>query len=151
MIVYRIAKKKNRSNDISGQGAANEGGRWNSKGVHALYTSESRALALLEVMVHVDLEDLPNNLYIMQIEIGDESAMHTIADSTLPDNWREVDNLQLRSIGDQLIHESQYLAFKVRSAVLPSEYNIIINPNHPEFNERVKVMNVEELIVDSRL
>ncbi|MBK7637232.1 MAG: RES family NAD+ phosphorylase [Saprospiraceae bacterium] len=51
MEVYRICRSKY-SNDLSGEGAKLYGGRWNRPGIAALYTSESRALALLELIVH---------------------------------------------------------------------------------------------------
>lgn len=150
MIVYRIARKKSRSNDLSGQGAANEGGRWNSQGIHALYTSESRALALLEILVHVDYEDLPNNMFVMVIEINNND-IYEVKDSELPNDWREPDNLQVRSIGDQILKKGAYIAFRVRSAVLPTEYNLILNPQFPDFGSSIKVLDVEELFLDQRL
>lgn len=151
MIVYRIAKKKSRSEDLSGQGAANAGGRWNSQGVHATYTSESRSLALLEILVHVDIEDLPDNLFVMVIEIAPEAQLLEISDSVLPINWREPDNLALKSLGDSILSKNQHIGFKVRSAVLPAEFNVILNPKHPDFNILVKVVKSEEFEPDKRL
>lgn len=151
MIVYRIVGKKSRSSDLSGQGAANVGGRWNSLGTHALYTSESRALALLEVLVHVDLEDLPVNMYIMVIEINENSPVLEISDRDLPDNWHEPDNLHLRTLGDRIFKEGQFLAIKARSAILPAEYNYILNPRHESFSKNVRILKVEDLLTDQRL
>lgn len=59
MRVYRIVKLEKRTKDLSGTGAYMEGSRWNNEGVFALYTSESEALAMLEVMVHVQEGGLP--------------------------------------------------------------------------------------------
>ncbi|TLV03724.1 RES family NAD+ phosphorylase [Dyadobacter luticola] len=151
MIVYRIVKKKSRSNDLSGQGAANEGGRWNSQGVHAVYTSESRALALLEILVHVDLEDLPDNMIVIVIEINESAPVLEINITDLPHNWREPDNLELRQMGDKIISERNFVAFKVKSAVVPSEHNVIINPNFPDFASLVRILRVEDLPTDKRL
>lgn len=150
MIVYRIARKKSRSSDLSGQGAANEGGRWNSQGVHALYTSESRALALLEILVHADYEDLPSNMFVMVIEINNDN-IYEVKDSELPSDWREPDNLQVRSIGDNILNSESYIALRVRSAVLPAEYNVILNPKFTDFSNSVKVLSVEDLELDQRL
>ena len=150
MIVYRIARRRSRSNDLSGQGAANEGGRWNSQGIHALYTSESRALALLEILVHADYEDLPGNLFVMVIEI-EGKAIYEVKDTELPINWRETDNLKVRAIGDQILNSESFVAFKVRSAILPAEYNVILNPKFADFTTHVKVLSVEDLALDQRL
>jgi RES domain-containing protein len=51
MIVYRIARA-NYIRDLSGIGSRLYGGRWNRKGTGIIYTSETRALATLEYLVH---------------------------------------------------------------------------------------------------
>lgn len=50
-------------NDLSGLGAALNGGRWNSKGVFLLYTSQNISLAQLETLKHYELSRrfIPNN------------------------------------------------------------------------------------------
>ena len=72
MIVYRLCKQAY-INDLSGHGAEMNGGRWNGKGNPALYTSGSRALAVLEIAVHVPFGLLPTNYYMIAIEVPDES------------------------------------------------------------------------------
>ena len=52
MELYRITQEKY-ADDFSGNGARLYGGRWNSEGLYAVYTSASRALALLETLAHV--------------------------------------------------------------------------------------------------
>lgn len=151
MIVYRIAKKKSRANDLSGQGAANEGGRWNSEGVFALYTSESRALAMLELLVHVDDSELPPQLFIMTIEVSDESPFYEIPESDLPADWRRPENLLLKELGDHIFSEKKFIGLKVRSAVLPKEFNYVLNPLFPRFYDLVKVTEIEDLERDGRL
>ena len=151
MIVYRIAKKKNRSNDLSGIGAFNEGGRWNNTGVYALYTSENRALAALEVLVHVEESEFPPNLYIMTIDINDSAPVYEVKDSELPKDWRQPGSIDLKEMGDKLLVDNKYIGLKARSAVMPNEYNYILNPLYPGYNILVKVIDVEYLKVDGRL
>ena len=50
MIVYRLLQAACQNEPLSGQGAALYGGRWNPKGLSLLYTTESPALSLLEVL-----------------------------------------------------------------------------------------------------
>ena len=69
---------------ITGTGAYNEGGRWNSEGVYALYTSEHSALAMLEVLVHVDEGELPPDMFVMTIEVADTAPVYTVPDEQLP-------------------------------------------------------------------
>ena len=54
MKVFRLCKAKF-ANDLSGLGAEKSGGRWNSKGVAMVYSSESRALCTTEIAVHTPL------------------------------------------------------------------------------------------------
>jgi RES domain-containing protein len=60
MKVYRQSKAKF-SNDLSGKGAVQSGGRWNSKGVAVAYASGSRALCTTEIAVHIPLGNIPTN------------------------------------------------------------------------------------------
>jgi RES domain-containing protein len=151
MKVYRIAKKKHHANGLSGIGAYNEGGRWNSPGIYAVYTSENRSLAALETLVHVDEAELPPNLFIMTIEISEKSPVYEMPDDQIPPDWRIPGNLALQTIGDKIFRENNYLAIKARSAVLPQEYNYILNPLFSGFYDLVKVTEVADYEVDKRL
>ncbi|MBC7848903.1 MAG: RES family NAD+ phosphorylase [Chitinophagaceae bacterium] len=151
MFVYRIAKTRDRATDLSGTGAFKAGGRWNSEGKFALYTSEHQALALLELLVHVDESDLPPELFIITLEILNPSLILEIADADLPRDWRMPDNLNLKGMGDSLLANRRYVGFRARSAVIPQEYNVVLNPTHPQFNNVVKLVRTEELDVDQRL
>lgn len=151
MIVYRIVKNKKRTRDLSGTGAFNEGGRWNNEGTYALYTSENPSLALLEVLVHVDESELPTQLYISTLEIDNSAPILEIPDGKLPVNWRLPENIALKEMGDRLFEENQYFGIKARSAVLPNQYNFILNPQYPDYHDYIKVIKVERLEVDQRL
>jgi len=151
MIVYRIVKNKKRANDFSGRGASNEGGRWNNPGVFALYTSESRALAMLEVLVHVEESELPPDMHIITIEIDEKAPIYEVPDNDLPKDWREPENIALKNTGDALLESKKYLTIKVRSAVMPNEYNLILNPLFPRYYDLVKMIKIDLLNVDERL
>ena len=151
MVVYRIVKSIKRANDLSGTGAFLEGGRWNSPGVYALYTSENRSLASLEVLVHVDESELPPGLFIIGMEIGKDATLYEMKEDELPPGWREPENIALRTLGDRFFAEQKYLGIKVPSAVMPQEYNYVLNPVYPRFRELVRVVSVTEFVVDQRL
>ena len=87
MIVYRIGKTKYAS-DLKGDGARLSGARWNNKTVGCLYTSERRALAVLEYTVNVNIDDIPGALSITVIEIPDKPA-RILTEADLPGNWKE--------------------------------------------------------------
>lgn len=136
---------------MSGTGAYLEGGRWNSAEVYALYTSENRSLASLEVLVHVDESELPPDLYIMTIDIDDTAPIYEVQDSELPADWREPENITIKTIGDKIFNENKFLGIRVRSAVMPEEYNYVLNPLYPGYRDLVKIDAVANYIVDKRL
>lgn len=152
MLVYRIAKSEKRSKDISGVGAFNTGGRWNSPGTYMLYTSENSSLAYLENLVHFDPVNIPPNLFIITIDLKiTDSLIYTFPDKLYPESWKVLDNLENKNLGDQLMFGQEYLAIKIRSAVNAYEYNYLLNPLFPGFRDVAKVVSVEKLNVDARL
>jgi RES domain-containing protein len=151
MLVYRIAKMKERAIDLSGIGAFLYGGRWNSEGVFMLYTSTHASLAMLEVLVHVDESETPPQLFISQIEISETAPIYQFPEEELPKNWREPDNLSLKKLGDRLMRAKNYVGFQVLSAVLPSEYNILLNPLFPGYTDIVTIKRIDKLETDPRL
>lgn len=151
MFVYRIVKLKSRTTDLSGLGAFLYGGSWNNEGTYAMYTSENPSLAFLEILVHTDLTELPPQMFIITIEVADDAPVFEFPDADLPRNWRIPENIALKEKGDKILQENKWLGIKCRSAVMPGEYNYILNPLYPHFHKYVKVIEVEPLDVDKRL
>ena len=52
--VWRLNARRFAKGSLSGMGAARYGGRWNLPGTRVVYCAESRALAALEALVHVE-------------------------------------------------------------------------------------------------
>ncbi|MEO9144386.1 MAG: RES family NAD+ phosphorylase [Ginsengibacter sp.] len=151
MLVYRIVKLKRRTKDISGTGAFNEGGRWNNEGVFALYTSENEALAMLEILVNVELTELPPKMFVMTISVDDNAPIYKVPDKVLPKSWRLPENIFLKNFGDKIFTEKRFIGMKARSAVMENSYNFILNPLFPNYYDLVKVMEVQKLEIDKRL
>ncbi len=150
MIVYRIAKT-GYINDLTGAGARLNEGRWNKRGIGVIYTSESRALATVEYVVHVPISCVPTNLSIASIEIPDKVKLRKIKISELPSNWRDYPSPdELAEIGTQWVLSNKTLVLRIPSAVVEHEFNILINPSHPDMN-RVKISNIEDYKLDDRL
>ena len=83
MLIYRISKTEF-IDDLTGVGAKLFGGRWNSKGIFMLYASANRALAVLELLVHLDANEIQqHNFSIAEIEIP-ENLIKTISHHTSP-------------------------------------------------------------------
>lgn len=149
MIVYRLAKGKYHS-DLPGKGAELYGGRWNSKGVAMLYTSQSRALAFAEVAIHLPMGIVPKNYFLISINIPDTAGIIKLADAEMPPDWHSnPHSFSTQKIGDQFIAESRSLILQVPSAVVPGDFNFLINPAHPQIKE-VTIDNIEPFEFDSR-
>src|ERR671914_520595 len=87
---------------LDGEGARLAGGRWNSRGRAAVYASSRLSLAALELLVHTDVRLVPLDLVAFEIDVGD--------------TW---------------LAEDRTAVLQVPSAVVPEEWNYIINPRHP--------------------
>ncbi|MGY3055628.1 RES domain-containing protein [Pedobacter sp. UYEF25] len=151
MRLYRIVKSEKRTKDLSGMGAFRAGGRWNDKGTYVLYTSENSSLAFLENLVHFDLDEIPDDLYVMEISIAKEDLIYQIPDADYPNDWLNSDNLACKKLGDKLFADHKLLGIKVRSAVNRSEYNILLDPLFPGYHDLINVINVVKIPVNQRL
>ena len=148
MIVYRISKCKF-IDSLTGMGAATFGGRWNSKGIHVVYTAATPSLALLESVVHIS--NIPVDDYCMALIEIPENKIAEIKLADLPANWfinPAQDNL--KSIGNKFIKDNIFLALKLPSAIMTEDFNFLLNPNHPDF-KKVKIVSTRTIPIDERL
>jgi RES domain-containing protein len=149
MILYRISNC-NYINDLSGTGTRLYGGRWNSKGKPGLYLASSRALAVLEVLVHLQPLLIPDNFCLAEIEVPDDS-IEQVAVNHLPSNWKDISPPgDLKKIGDNFLLGKKHLTLKIPSAVVEAEFNFLVNPLHPDM-QKVKILNQEPFSFDERL
>ena len=149
MIVYRIERTRY-ANDLTGEGARLNGGRWNHKLTACIYTSASRALAILEYTVNVNIDDIPRALSISAINIPQKSILElSIAD--LPGDWRAAPApTSAKDFGTQLLRKAEFAAIKIPSAVIPEEYNFLLNPAHRDSAD-FSIVNVRDFINDVRI
>ncbi len=150
MNVFRIAKTQN-IKDLSGTGARIYGGRWNHKGTGIIYTSESISLATVEYLVHVPLSIAPTNLSLATLQIPDKIIPNEIINPDLPVNWRDYPApSKLAELGSNWARTKGSLLLRVPSVVVGYEFNILINPLHPDM-KHVTILQVESYKADKRL
>jgi RES domain-containing protein len=150
MKIYRIAGKKH-INDLTGTGAKITGGRWNPKGLPVIYTAANSSLAILETLVHTDIDLIPDDLYIAEIIIEAKFTKYKIDINDLPKNWDiHPGPDSLKEIGKLWLTKNEFLVFQVPSAVNPLEYNYLINPVHKEFS-KVRITKIFPAGIDKRL
>jgi RES domain-containing protein len=150
MEVYRLTRQKFAS-VLSGKGAAIKGARWNSQGVEIIYTAANRSLAMAEVAVHFTLATLPENYVMSTIFIPDNTSIQKITIADLPGDWNSFPHNPItQAIGDRFSTENKYCILQVPSAVTMGDYNVLINPKHPEF-DKLKILEMEKFPFDKRI
>lgn len=151
MEVWRLTPLEYSDEPLSGEGSSLYGGRWNPKGLQVVYTASTLSLAFLELLVQTGTRTLPRRLRAIQIGIPDDCAVETLDVDELPSDWREVPPPQtLRDLGADWISRSDSVVLSVPSAVLPVEYNHLLNPQHPDFG-KISVVSISEPGIDRRL
>ena len=149
MVVYRVGKTKY-ANDLKGEGARLFGGRWNNKMVGCLYTSESRALAVLEYTVNVNIDDIPRALSITVIEVPD-GPIKILSEADLPGDWKlSPAPSSTKDFGSKLLLTAAEPVIRIPSSVIPGEFNFLLNPLHAD-SSKFKILEVKDFVYDVRI
>ena len=149
MEVFKICKEEY-SGSLKSSGSAN---RWNLRGQNVIYTGSTRSLSTLELVVRRSSIAPVNNYKVMVISIADDDYLFKqIHINELVENWRTLTAYStLQEIGSKWYISQGSLILKVPSAVIPYEYNYIINSEHPDFTKCVRKVRVEDYFWDKRL
>ena len=133
MRVWRICRAAHAGSAFSGEGARLFAARWNPVGAPMVYTSLSLSLAAMEVFVHLDLEEQPEDLVSLAAELPvGESDAERVEMKRLPKDWRRVGHPALRLLGAEWVAAGRSLVLLVPSAVVDGEWNALVNPGHPD-------------------
>jgi RES domain-containing protein len=147
---WRIVKAQRAERAFDGEGARLHGGRWNSKGVAVIYTSESASLAMLEILVNVGSSTLLPAYAVAAAEI-DEALVERLPEDELPEGWRSSPPPPaLQALGDGWVRSGRSAVLALPSAVVPWETNFLLNPEHASFGEIV-IEAPRRFAVDARL
>jgi RES domain-containing protein len=123
------------------------GGRWTSPGVSAVYASLSPAGALLEFLVHLESK-LTEDLVMLSAQLPCESMARL---DTPPACWRERPYKdEVRAAGNRWVETRESLALRVPSAVCECDYNVLVQPLHPDF-DKLRIGDAVDLKIDARL
>lgn len=149
MLIWRLCRAIHADTAFSGEGARRFGGRWNSRGVPMVYCSSSLALAAIELFVHLDPTQAPDDLVSISATLPEGEPARTITGEELPPAWW-TDPLGTRALGDTWIRSGASLAFKVPSVPIRSEWNILVNPHHPYVKE-LRIDLPQPFLFDARM
>lgn len=147
MKVFRISKTQY-ANDLQGTGSKLFGGRWNHIDTPCIYTSESRALAVLEYSANIAIDFIPRALSLCVFEI-DEAQIEVLEIKDLPGNWTETPAPKAtKDFGTQWLKERKGI-LKLPSIIIPQEFNYLLNP-HSE-KPGFELVDTSDFIYDLRI
>jgi RES domain-containing protein len=144
--VYRVCRRIHTA--LDGEGARRVGGRWNSPGRPVVYMAQSVALAVLENLVHMSRQDYPAGYVIVRAVIPDHVLI--LDEDAVRSSTGCSDQMTPRALGDRWLDRALSAVLRVPSAVIPSEWNYLINPLHLEFAQ-IAVQLPEPFHFDARL
>jgi RES domain-containing protein len=136
MFLWRISNHAN----LDGRGGLYASGRWHTEGKRIVYLAENPAGALVEVLVHLELDPahLPKSYRLLKAGAAEGLSVRTIAGPELPGNWVS-EQVATRTVGDQWLASESAALLRVPSAIVPETSNILLNPEHAEA-DRIQVL-----------
>jgi RES domain-containing protein len=147
--VYRLVNARHTRDAVSGEGARLYGGRWNPPGFPVIYTSHSRALAVLETFVHLALEARELHFLLYELTLPKEAHLREYEGPR--STWRQPGSPQkTQDAGREWLMEGRALALIVPSGIVPHETNVVVNVRHPQFT-RLQISKPEPFSLDDRL
>ncbi|MGR8964634.1 RES family NAD+ phosphorylase (plasmid) [Rhizobium leguminosarum] len=127
LVAWRLDQVVHAPTWDSGEGAYRVGGRWNSKGIHAVYCSLDPATAILEVAVHKGFRALDTVAHVMTAAvIADAGDVHVVDPGSVPNpSWLRpgIPGAGQQAFGNDLLRQHRFVA--IPSAVSPHSWNLI--------------------------
>ena len=135
---------------LDGEGGRLYSARWNTAGEPIVYLAASPPGALIEILVHLELEEseLPPIYTLLRIAVPDRLKIPSL---TVPsgETWKSNEALT-RKIGDAWLKSRKSALARVPSSILPDTFNYLLNPLHPDA-ARIKIAETHSAILDPRL
>jgi RES domain-containing protein len=145
---FRIADARHPLFD--GTGAYLKGGRWNSPGKRVIYAAQTYAGALLEALVHLNFDEVPDGYSWIEILLSKTDEAEELGRDQVP-GWNNDDLTLTREYGDHWYEEKRTPLLLVPSVVTAGiERNVLINQEHPRFSS-IRTSEAREVIWDERL
>ena len=148
MILWRISNYA----DITGRGGLKASARWHTRGRRVVYLSSTPASALLEILVHLEIEEghLPRSYKLLEIHVPDDVTIEKLEEwAKLPKGWPRKQAVT-RALGDQWLERNSAALLQVPSALVPRTSNFLLNPLHPDA-AKIQIASVSRQGLDRRL
>lgn len=136
MELFRLCSSRYQATAFSGVGASLAGGRWNYRGESVVYLGGTLALAALECLVHFSHQTLPDDYVCLTVTVPKGIKIEAVDPASLaPDWWVEDPPVTTQALGSAWLKRNASLLLKVPSAIIPSEFNYLLNPQHKDFGK----------------
>lgn len=135
---------------LTGEGGLRYAARWHSAGSRIVYLARSPAGAMIEVLVHLELDrsELPRSYTLLQCLVPDIVKV-TFLKPPPGEAWKQ-DLSITRLLGDTWLLQGKTALARVPSAILPNTYNYLLNPGHKSASE-IRIAAVTQPSFDLRL
>jgi RES domain-containing protein len=150
LVAWRLDRAEHASNWDSGEGAYRPGGRWNSRGVRAVYCSIDASTAILEVAVHAGFRTLDTVPYVLTAIDLAEAELFVVQPADVPNaNWLVpgVPSAGQQEFGDGLLAAHKFIL--IPSAASNVSWNIIFVASKAA--GAYKLRSQERFALDTRL
>ncbi len=128
---WRITRAEFAATALSGLGGLHVDGRWHRIGQPVVYLASSWSLAALEIFVHLGRHDSAIPFVYLALTIPPEVAVLELVEA--PAGWSaNPPPASTQAIGSDWLLSDFTALLKVPSALSPVEYNLILNPRHPD-------------------
>ncbi|WP_086922685.1 RES domain-containing protein [Variovorax sp. JS1663] len=104
-------------------------------GTPVVYCASSAALACLEAVVHLDLAGFPLNRFLVAVDVPDKvwAAREERPPQALPVGWSAIPEGGVSvDAGQKWLSGLGSALLLVPSVIVPEEFNILVNPRHPD-------------------
>jgi RES domain-containing protein len=147
MILWRISNYA----DLLGIGGMYASARWHTAGRPVVYLAENPSAALLEVLVHLEMDEehQPDSFQFLKVEVPDDLHKEVVPPESLRLGWRANEAIT-RAIGDEWLLRSSSALLRVPSVITPETYNWVLNPRHSDAKS-LGIVHIEKHLYDSRL
>jgi RES domain-containing protein len=135
---------------LEGEGGRLAAGRWNSAGNPIVYLAASPPGALVEVLVHLELDedDFPPAYTLLRVTVPQSLSIYSIR-VPAGDAWKPSPVLT-RKLGDAWLKSQRSALARVPSAIVPNTSNYLLNPLHKDAH-RIRVAESLRAVFDPRL
>ena len=150
-MAWRLDQRKYGPTWDSGEGAYQYGGRWNSRGVRAVYCSIDPATAILEIAVHHGFEALDTVPHVLTAAtISQPASVHIVDRADVPNpNWLRpgIPSAGQQAFGDELLAKHKFIV--IPSSVSSHSWNLIFVKARTDGAYAIKLQ--EPFALDTRL